>query len=376
MGGNIAELGGSLSVSAGKVLAGAPMYSLEETGRSIGAAFIFEKTGAAWTATRLLGSLPAGSNFGNTVAIRGDTALIGEPGGVGSGRVYSFARSSAGYWGEVQRLEMPGVPNNGHFGARIDMDADHAIVTENDFFNRTPRVSVIQGVTTTAAGIQLEFPSTVASTCAAFPRTAIIRWRSDAVSCRAVDQGTPKPYSWTGASCTHPDSCQDPRDFRLLAPQGEVLITVTNSTDSAYFDSFSIECTADSGVKSRATSSLKLLTRFLTDCPAVAPVHTLTTALSQAPVALANGNFEMRAQVTNPQSAELAAIARQVGPGSRHARMQGNELMMVFAPAANETRSNPVIQSSFGVAVATAGSAVERNYSFTVDLSLNRSGFE
>jgi hypothetical protein len=64
-----------------------------------------------------------------------------------------------------------------------------------------------------------------------------------------------------------------------------------------------------------------------------APTHSLAPTLSQGPVALANGTYELRAAIANPDGRTLTAIARQPHPRhSAHARVEGNELIMLYAP--------------------------------------------
>jgi len=83
----------------------------------------------------------AGDSFGYSVAISGDTALIGGPFdddlGAASGAAYIFERDAGGpdQWGQVAKLLAPDGASADWFGVRVALDGDTAVVTAtvNDF---------------------------------------------------------------------------------------------------------------------------------------------------------------------------------------------------------------------------------------------------
>ena len=88
-----------------------------------GAAYVFTRSGTTWTLqSRLLGSgFAPGDDYGFSVAIEGDIAVVGapdeaEPSGVGSARV--FVRTGVA-WSQRARLTMPGSTGHDCFGASV-----------------------------------------------------------------------------------------------------------------------------------------------------------------------------------------------------------------------------------------------------------------
>jgi len=108
-----------------------------------GAAYLFERhRGGAdnWGEARILraSDRQADDSFGNSVAIAGDSILVGavsEAGGPGdpvpqAGSAYFFARNNGGAdaWGEVQILEASARALHDHFGYSVAIDGDTAVV--------------------------------------------------------------------------------------------------------------------------------------------------------------------------------------------------------------------------------------------------------
>lgn len=100
-----------------------------------GAVYVFERTGRTWSQVdRLVASDPINSGFfGRSVAISGDTAIIGAN-GVGSGgpptkrgAAYVFVRDG-GVWTEQQKLVDPDGLTGDNFGYSVAIDGDTAIV--------------------------------------------------------------------------------------------------------------------------------------------------------------------------------------------------------------------------------------------------------
>jgi sugar lactone lactonase YvrE len=93
--------GNSVSVSGDTAVAGAL-----NTSNGTGAAYVFVRSGGVWSQQQEL-TPPAGSSsydFGNSVSVSGDTAIIGDWGGNGyRGVAYVFGRSG-GVWSQQQRL--------------------------------------------------------------------------------------------------------------------------------------------------------------------------------------------------------------------------------------------------------------------------------
>lgn len=99
-----------------------------------GSASIFRLEGGRWQheANVAAADPVANAEFGRSVAIRGDTALVGawNAGFSGNGAVYAFRLGAAGTWSQAQKLVPPGNAIGDHHGTTIALDAagDRAIV--------------------------------------------------------------------------------------------------------------------------------------------------------------------------------------------------------------------------------------------------------
>lgn len=100
-----------------------------------GTVYVFTKSTAGWTQTQKLVSNDGvlGDEFGISVALKGDTAIIGAyRAGIGAnaeqGAVYVF-RPLAGAWTQTQKLSPADAPAGRMFGATISLDGDNALVS-------------------------------------------------------------------------------------------------------------------------------------------------------------------------------------------------------------------------------------------------------
>jgi hypothetical protein len=120
-------LGGSVAVDGDTALVGAPGEL------PAGAVHVFVRSGTSWTEQAVLtaGGAVAGARFGHSVSLNGDTALIGaerdEAGGIDSGSAYVFLRSGAS-WTEEAKLTAPDGAAGDQFGYSVSLDGDMALV--------------------------------------------------------------------------------------------------------------------------------------------------------------------------------------------------------------------------------------------------------
>jgi len=130
-GGTGDAFGSSVSILGNRVIVGAP----QKSNGSKGAAYVFSRNGSSWVQeAKLIGSGAFGKGFGSSIAISGETALVGAPlesGGLGAGRAgaaYVFFRSG-GTWREQARLPAPIETNSqGAFGRAVALSGDTAII--------------------------------------------------------------------------------------------------------------------------------------------------------------------------------------------------------------------------------------------------------
>ena len=104
-----------------------------------GSAYIFKRTGTSWAEEDKLTASDgeSGDCFGGTVSIDGDYAIIGVPGdddnGDGSGSAYAFKRDGIN-WNEQDKLLASDGTADDDFGYSVSIDGDYAIIgaPEND----------------------------------------------------------------------------------------------------------------------------------------------------------------------------------------------------------------------------------------------------
>ena len=111
----------------------------DDAGSASGSAYIFSRNqGGAdnWGEVKKLTASDAATpdQFGFSVSVSGDTAIVGarndSDAGSQSGSAYSFSRNQGGAdnWGEVKKLTASDAAATDHFGAYVSVSADTAIV--------------------------------------------------------------------------------------------------------------------------------------------------------------------------------------------------------------------------------------------------------
>ncbi len=123
--------GGSVSISGDRAIVGA---TEEDTGGpSVGAAYIFERSGGVWSQVAKIqaSDKQAVDRFGNSVSISGDRAIVGvrseDTGGASAGAAYIFERNG-GVWSEVAKIQASGKQSCAKFGESVSSRGDRAIV--------------------------------------------------------------------------------------------------------------------------------------------------------------------------------------------------------------------------------------------------------
>ena len=98
-----------------------------------GAAYVFVRNGTAWSQQAYLkaSNTGAGDEFGCSVAVSGDTAIVGaryeDGGGTDSGAAYVFTRSGTS-WTQQRLLRASDDAAGDQFGVSVDIDGDTALV--------------------------------------------------------------------------------------------------------------------------------------------------------------------------------------------------------------------------------------------------------
>ncbi len=155
------QFGFSISVSGDTVVVGAPNESSKATGvdgdgtdnskSRAGAAYVFARDNSGtWSQQAYLkaSNTDAGDQFGTSVAVSGDTLLVGAPGessnatGVNgdqadnsagnAGAAYVFTRDASGTWSQQAYLKASNTDTFDWFGSSIAISGDMVVVGAND----------------------------------------------------------------------------------------------------------------------------------------------------------------------------------------------------------------------------------------------------
>ena len=128
-----AGFGLSASVSGDTAVVAAP-YEDTAAGVDAGAAYVFVRSGTAWTPQQRLVASDgaAGDEFGQAVSVSGDTAVVGAwlgdtPGGGNAGAAYVFVRSGT-TWTEQQKLVASDGAASDFFGISASISGDTVVV--------------------------------------------------------------------------------------------------------------------------------------------------------------------------------------------------------------------------------------------------------
>ncbi len=117
--------GDSVAISGSTAVVGAPGQN-----SSTGAAYVFERTGTKWTQRAKLTASNAapGDFFGDTVAISDSTAVVGAPlKNSSTGGAYVFERTGTA-WSQQARLTDPDAAHGDFFGSSVAISGSTAVV--------------------------------------------------------------------------------------------------------------------------------------------------------------------------------------------------------------------------------------------------------
>ena len=122
--------GYSIAISGDTAVVGALARNVGENAQQ-GAVYVFMRAGATWTQQQELTASDGAAEdlFGAAVALSGDTLLIGASNGArqGPGAAYVFTRFGV-TWTQQQKLTASDSTNNGLFGDSVALDGDTAVV--------------------------------------------------------------------------------------------------------------------------------------------------------------------------------------------------------------------------------------------------------
>ncbi len=121
------EFGTAVAVSGNLAVIGVPQKNNGQ-----GVFYVFSQSGSAWTqqAEMTASDATGADNFGNAIAVSGETALIASPTKDSlRGAVYVFVRSiTDGTWSQQAKLTLPGAASGTAFGEAISLSGDTAVI--------------------------------------------------------------------------------------------------------------------------------------------------------------------------------------------------------------------------------------------------------
>lgn len=126
--------GSSVALSGDTLLIGAPGPNrLAGPSATIGAAYVYARTGTSWSLQARLQPSDgvASDRFGSRVALGQDTAIVSAPNKDDKGQAYVFVRSGSS-WSEQARLLASDGTAGDRFGANLALNADTAVVSAPD----------------------------------------------------------------------------------------------------------------------------------------------------------------------------------------------------------------------------------------------------
>lgn len=130
------HLGTSVDIQGSTIVLGAPYHNFEESLSEAGVAYVFELGDNGWVESATLKASDAsiGSLFGRSVAIDGDTIVVGASGRssdnqtVGAGASYVFRRNEGKIWTEEAILLPSNVQAGQDFGISVDVSGERVVV--------------------------------------------------------------------------------------------------------------------------------------------------------------------------------------------------------------------------------------------------------
>ena len=124
LGGSDDQFGYSVAISGDTLVVGAPLSA-----NFAGAAYVFVRSNGVWSQQAELLASDAAVNdfFGGSVAIFGSTLVVGAPGHASTGAAYVFAQSN-GHWTQKAELTASDGDPGDSFGASVAINGDTAVV--------------------------------------------------------------------------------------------------------------------------------------------------------------------------------------------------------------------------------------------------------
>ena len=121
------SFGASVAIDGNIAVVGA--YLNDSNGSDCGAAYVYELSGSQWTERQKLVALDGspGDQFGRSVAIDGNSIVVGSYYDDGSGSAYVFFNSGS-VWAQQQKLVAPDAAPDDRFGCSVSIDNNTIVI--------------------------------------------------------------------------------------------------------------------------------------------------------------------------------------------------------------------------------------------------------
>ena len=197
------DFGAAVDISGDWIVVGAD-YATANGQPHSGSAYVFQRTGTTWTPQgQMVGaSVAVNDNYGYSVAISGDHAIVGAyrhdaPGHSEGGAAYIFARNGAA-WAQTAELDPTVKPDYGGFGYDVAITDGYAMVSATA---DVAYIYALQGTSWVdqAHVIPDDFPDSNGASVAISPEYAVLGHRYEGhagASCGAVYVFAPHNGAW------------------------------------------------------------------------------------------------------------------------------------------------------------------------------------
>jgi len=150
------NFGHSVAMSGDTLIVGAP-YDDNSPADNAGSAYVFVRSGSSWIEQAKLTASDASTvgKFGYSVALSGDTAVVGAPAGQGAGSAFVFFYNGTA-WTKQAKLSASDAMSNDAFGVSVAVSGDTVMVGANahDYWPWTDEGSTYVFVRTGTSWVQ------------------------------------------------------------------------------------------------------------------------------------------------------------------------------------------------------------------------------
>jgi hypothetical protein len=333
-----------------------------------GSAYVFVRSGSTWTqqAKLLAADGAASDQFGVSIALSGDTAVVGAyasdiGAGTNQGSAYLFGRSGSTWTQQAKMVASDGAAND-QFGRSVALSGNTALLGArlDDIGVNPDQGSAYPFLLAAQSGsVTLTLPSVSLPRCPGVFSRFDYSWVSTGTLsglgvCQAecANQACRDATTWAGSSTAASLPAEGSRSDRYLKP------TPSSASGSVQLQ---MRCFTPTGGSVTGLATLSFRAGTGAECGTAPPPPANVAAAPQP-----DGSTQHTGTVANPGAVFLfAAISQQGQYGDAEAEMNGNTLVVRYRPRpeARSLSKGPVTET-IRVLVGDGATAQEGEYSF------------